>query len=210
MRLPDFARTTTFRWALIVASAFLLCTLVLFGFVYWQTAVYVMNKYDVLLVEELQVFASNTPERLLQEIEDRLLKDPQHIKIAACSAPMADASRATSKPSRPALRRTSRPMLWSFALDSGVREVQKVRLAARSLPSGENLVIGRNIDEITEIAQIVVRALALGLLPAFILAILIGMVLSQRAQNRVSEVNRKIQRIVAGDLRRAFADQRTR
>ena len=67
-------------------------------------------------------------------------------------------------------------MLWSFALDNGVREVQKVRLATRLLPSGENLVIGRNIDEITEIAQIVVRALALGLLPAFILAILIGMV----------------------------------
>ena len=82
VRLPDFARTTTFRWALIVSSAFLLCTLVLFGFVYWQTAVYVMNKYDVLLVEELQVFASNTPEQRLQEIEDRLLKDPQHIKIA--------------------------------------------------------------------------------------------------------------------------------
>ena len=67
-------------------------------------------------------------------------------------------------------------MLWSFALDDGGREMQKVRLAARPLPSGEILVIGRNIDEITEIAEIVVRALALGLLPAFILAILIGMV----------------------------------
>jgi len=79
--------------------------------------------------------------------------------------------------------------------------VQKVRVAARSLPNGNRLVIGRNIDEITEIAQIVMRALALGLLPAFIMAILVGVVLSQRAQNRVSEVNRKIQRIVAGDLR---------
>ena len=79
VRLPDFARTTTFRWALIVSSAFLLCTLVLFGFVYWQTALYVMNKYDLLLVDELQVFASNRPEQRLQEIEDRLLKDPQRI-----------------------------------------------------------------------------------------------------------------------------------
>ena len=82
MRRPDFARTPTFHSVLIVASALLLCTLVLFWFVYRQTAVYVMDKYDVLLVEELQVFASDTPERLLQEIEDRLLKDPQHIKIA--------------------------------------------------------------------------------------------------------------------------------
>ena len=201
VRLPDFARTTTFRWALIVSSAFLLCTLVLFGFVYWQTALYVMNKYDVLLLEELQVFASNKPEQRLQEIEDRLLKDPQRIKVAALFG--ADGRRIAGNIE--ALPSGLAPNVPNNAvvvrIDNGVREVQKVRLATRLLPSGENLVIGRNIDEITEIAQIVVRALALGLLPAFILAILIGMVLSQRAQNRVLEVNRKIQRIVAGDLR---------
>ena len=201
VRLPDFARTTTFRWALIVSSAFLLCTLVLFGFVYWQTALYVMNKYDVLLLEELQVFASNKPEQRLQEIEDRLLKDPQRIKVAALFG--ADGRRIAGNIE--ALPSGLAPNVPNNAVvvrtDNGVREVQKVRLATRLLPSGENLVIGRNIDEITEIAQIVVRALALGLLPAFILAILIGMVLSQRAQNRVLEVNRKIQRIVAGDLR---------
>jgi signal transduction histidine kinase len=201
VHLPDFARTTTFRWAVTVASAFLLCTLALFGFVYWRTAVYVMNKYDILLVEELQVFASNTSERLLQEIDDRLLKDPQRIKIAGLFG--ADGSRIagnieTFPPGLPPDVPTNAVVV---RLDSGVREVQKVRVAARTLPSGNRLVIGRNIDEITEIAQIVVRALALGLLPAFILAILIGMVLSQRAHKRVSEVNRKIQRIVAGDLR---------
>ena len=201
VRLPDFARTTTFRWALIVSSAFLLCTLVLFGFVYWQTALYVMNKYDVLLLEELQVIASNIPEQRLLEIEDRLLKDPQRIKVAALFG--ADGRRIAGNIE--ALPSGLAPNVPNNAVvvrtDNGVREVQKVRLATRLLPSGENLVIGRNIDEITEIAQIVVRALALGLLPAFILAILIGMVLSQRAQNRVLEVNRKIQRIVAGDLR---------
>ena len=63
------------------------------------------------------------------------------------------------------------------------------------------LVIGRNIDEIAEIAEIVGRALALGLLPAFVLAVVIGMVLSLRALDRLSDVNRRIQRIVAGDLR---------
>ena len=201
VRLPDFARTTTFRWALIVSSAFLLCTLVLFGFVYWQTALYVMNKYDALLLEELQVFASNKPEQRLQEIEDRLLKDPQRIKVAALFG--ADGRRIAGNietlPSGLAPNFPNNAVV--VRTDNGVRKVQKVRLATRLLPSGENLVIGRNIDEITEIAQIVVRALALGLLPAFILAILIGMVLSQRAQNRVLEVNRKIQRIVAGDLR---------
>jgi len=174
VRLPDFARTTTFRWALTVASAFLLCTLALFWFVYWQTAVYVMNKYDTLLIEELQVFASNTPERLLQEIEDRLLKDPQHIKIAGLFD--RDGNRiAGNIEARPSGLSPNTPTNSVVVrVDGGVRETQSVRAAVRSLPNGESLVIGRKIDEITEIAQIVVRALALGLLPAFILAVLIG------------------------------------
>src|SRR5258708_28717511 len=49
--------------------------------------------------------------------------------------------------------------------------------------------------------EIVGRALALGLLPAFGLAVAIGMVLSLRALGRLSDVNRRSQRIVAGDLR---------
>ncbi len=62
-------------------------------------------------------------------------------------------------------------------------------------------MLGRNIDELAEIAEIDGWALALSLLPGFVLAVAIGMFLSLRAHNRLSEVNRRIQRIVAGDLR---------
>ena len=62
-------------------------------------------------------------------------------------------------------------------------------------------MIGRQIDEITEIAKIVVRTLAMGLLPAFILTVLIGMVLSQRVYLRVTGINRQIQHVVTSDLR---------
>src|ERR1700704_6540815 len=87
VRLPDFARTTTFRWTLAVAGAFVLYILVMFGFVYWQTAVYLTSRYDELLAEELRVFAANTPQQRLIEIDDRLRKDPQHIKIAGLFGP---------------------------------------------------------------------------------------------------------------------------
>src|SRR5882757_1859893 len=63
VRLPDFTRATTFRWTLVVAGAFGLCTLVLFGFVYWQTAAYMVSEYDALLSEEIRVFAANTPDQ---------------------------------------------------------------------------------------------------------------------------------------------------
>jgi len=80
--LPDFIRTATFRWTLAIASAFVLYTLVLFGFVYWQTAAYVMSESDVFPANELSVFAANTPEQRLAEIDDRLRKDPRHVKVA--------------------------------------------------------------------------------------------------------------------------------
>jgi hypothetical protein len=58
-------------------------------------------------------------------------------------------------------------------------------------------VVGRNIDEISEIAEIVRQALALGALLASGLVIGAGVLLSSRARDRLIEVNRRIQRIVA-------------
>jgi signal transduction histidine kinase len=201
VRLPDFARTTTFRWTLAIAGTVVLYTLMLFGFVYLQTADYMMSESDVLLANELSVFAANTPEQRLAEIDDRLRKDPRHIKVAGLFG--ADGHRiAGNIESLPGGLAPDVPTgVVVVRIDGGQREMQKVRLAMHPLPGGEILVIGRNIDEIAEIAEIVGRALALGLLPASAFAVAIGMMLSLRALGRLSDVNRRIQRIVAGDLR---------
>ena len=201
VRLPDFARTTTFRWTLAVAGTFVLCTLLLFGFVYWRTTVYMMSENDVVLTTELRVFAANTPEQRLAEIDDRLRKDPRRIKIAGLFGADGHRIAGNMESLPPGLAPDVPANVVVIRLDNRGREMQEVRLATHPLPNGEVLVIGRNIDELAEIAEIVGRALALGLLPAFGLAVVIGIVLSWRAHDRLSEVNRRIQRIVAGDLR---------
>src|SRR3984893_7237763 len=199
--LPDFARTTTFRSTLIVAGAFFLCTVLLFGFVYWQTVVYVMDKYDQLLTEELRVFVANTPEQRLQEIDDRLRKDPGRIKVAGLFGDNGHRIAGNIESLPTGLVPDVPTDAVVVRLDGGGREFQKVRIAAHPLPSGETMVIGRNIDEIVQIAEIVLRALALGLLPAIVLAVVVGIVLSLRARRRITEVTQRIQRIVTGDLR---------
>jgi signal transduction histidine kinase len=201
VRLPDFARTTTFRWTLTIAGAIVLYTLVMFGFVYWQTAAYLISENDVLLVNELRVFADNTPAQRLAEIDDRLRKDPRRVKVAGLFG--ADGRRIVGNiESLPVGLPPDIPTVAVVVrLEGGDRETQKVKLAAHPLPGGETLVIGRNIDEVAEIAEIVGRALGFGLLPALGLAVAMGMVLSLRALGRLSDVNRKIQSIVAGDLR---------
>src|SRR5580704_3496902 len=201
MHLPHVVRTSALRSSFAIASVFVLCTLLLFGFIYWQTASYIMSMNDVLLVDELRVFSANTPEQRLQEIDDRLRKDPRRIKIAGLFG--ADNHRiAGNIESLPTGLTPDVPTNAAVVrADAGGRETQNVRLATHALTNGNILVIGRNIDELAKIAQIVGWALVLGLVLAFGLAVAIGMVLSVRAHERLLQVNRKIQRIVAGDLR---------
>ena len=201
VRLPDFVRTTTFRSTLVIAGAFVLCTVLLFGFVYWQTAAYLTSSFDALITGELQIFAAEPPERWLPHINERLDNDPRRIRIAGLFG--ADGHRiAGNLESLPDGLTPGEPAdAVVVRVDNQGREKEKVRLATERLPDGEVLAIGRNIEEVAGIAKIVRRALMLGLLPAFGLAVVIGLVLSLRARRRLSEVNRRIRRIVTGDLR---------
>ena len=62
-------------------------------------------------------------------------------------------------------------------------------------------MIGREVEEANKISHVVGLALGLGLLPGFCLCLLAGAWLSMRAQERVEEINQRVQRIIAGDLR---------
>src|SRR5260370_32512004 len=99
VRLPDFARTTTFRWTLGAAGAFVLCTLLLFGFVYWQTAAYMTASLDSLLTGDVALIAADAPARQLERIEFRLRDDPRHIRIAGLFGP--DGHRVAGNLERP-------------------------------------------------------------------------------------------------------------
>jgi len=197
----EFVHTSAFRWTLAAAGAFVACTLMLFAFVYWETAAYMTVRIDGLLAEEKRIVVAEAPERRLREIDRRLRNDPRRIRIAGLFG--ADGHRiAGNIESLPAGLELDVPSnAVVVRVEAGHRESQDVRLLAHALPSGETVVLGRNIDEIADIARIVERSLALGLVPAVGLAVVIGMVLSLRAHRRLSEVNRKIRRIVAGDLR---------
>ena len=199
--LPDFARTTTFRSTLAIAGAFVLGTVVLFGFVYWQTAAYLTSSFDALITGELHIIAGESPERQLAHIDERLDNDPRRVRIAGLFG--TDVHRiAGNMESLPGGLTPDVPAAAVVVrVDNQGRETEKVRLATEPLPDGNVLAIGRNIEEVAGIANIVRRALILSLLPAFGLAVVIGLVLSLRARRRLSEVNRRIQSIVAGDLR---------
>ena len=202
VRLPDFARTTTFRWTLAVAGAFVLCTLVLFGFVYWQTAAYMTPASMAWSPRSCKSSQTTAPERRLGNDRGSIASGSSaHQGRGPVRRRRSSGSPATSRACRPALRRTFRPTPQVVRVDNRGRESAECATRRAPLPNGEVLVIGRNIDELAEIAEIVERASRWACCRHSALAVFIGMVLSRVLTNRVAEVNRRIQRIVAGDLR---------
>src|SRR4030088_314625 len=168
MRQPQFIRSNTFHWALLVAGVFAVFVIVLFGFIYWKIDDYLTVRSDRVITAELDDIAALSPERRLQAIDEKLRQDPRLVQLAAIFA--ADGHRITGNiESLP-------PGLGIDAAAQGTdiirtdrngREHQRVRAIARRMRNGDVLVLGRNVDEAMEISHVVGEALALGLLPGF-------------------------------------------
>jgi len=202
MRQPQFMRSNTFHWAFMVGGVFAVFIIVLFGFIYWKIDDYLTARSDRVITAQLEGIAALPPERRLEAIDERLRQDPRGVQLAAIFA--ADGHRITGNlESLPSDLRIDAEAQGADIIrtDRNGREHQTVRAIARRMRNGDVLVLGRNVDEAKEISHVVGQALALGLLPGFSLCLLAGAWLSVRAQKRVEEVNQRVQRITAGDLR---------
>ena len=196
MQLPEFIRTTTFRWT---STAFAVCIISFSAFVYWEAADYLLAKTDAALIEECMTIAGDSPDRQLNAIDDRLRQDPRRIKLAGLFG-LDEHPIASNLETLPHGLKIDAPVQSAAAVRID-REEMTVRAIARGLPNSNVLAIAGNIDELTQLAEVVARALLVGLPLALALSLVIGKVLSVRAQKRVEEFNTLVRRIVAGDLR---------
>jgi signal transduction histidine kinase len=201
MQLPEFMRSTTLRWTFLVAGIFAAFIIALLGFVYLKTKDDLTMRSDRLVAAQMGFFTDLSPERRLAAINELLKQDPGRVRLAGLFGSNGRRIAGNLEHLPPDLKTGN--AVQSVVVDrvgeSG-REKQAVRLLGRSLPNGDVLVIGRNVDEIEEIARVVGRALALGVIPAVLLCLAVGVALSARARKRIVEVNDRVQRIVAGNL----------
>src|SRR5437016_9842910 len=195
-------RSNTFRWALAVTGVFAVFVMVLFGFIYWQTDQYLIARSDKMIESQLNFIVGLPGERRLDAIKDHLQQDSRGVQYAGLFS--ADGRKIAGNLERfpPDLQMNDsvRSISVERTLPAG-RETHVIRAIAQHVPNGDALVIGREVDETKEISHVVAQALALGLLPALCLCLLAGAWLSMRAQKRVEEVNQRVQRIIAGNLR---------
>jgi signal transduction histidine kinase len=197
----EFTRSTTLRWTFLVAGIFAAFIVALLGFVYLKTEGDLTTRSDRVIASQMGVFADLSPERRLDAINEHLKQDPGRVQLAGLFG--SNGRRiAGNLESLPSDLKTDNAVQSAVVdrVDENGREKQAVRLIARSLPNGDVLAIGRNVDEVVTIARVVGRALALGLVPAVLVCLAVGLARSARACKRIVEVNERVQRIVAGDM----------
>src|SRR5882757_58467 len=195
-------RSNSFRWALAVAGVLAAFVIMLFGFIYWQVDQYLIARSDKMIGSQLDFIAGLPGERRLDAINDHLKEDSRGVQYAALFG--ADGHKIAGNLERlpPDLQMNESAQSISVERTLPARtETHVIRAIARRVADGDALVVGREVDETREISHVVAQALALGLVPALCLCLLAGAWLSMRAQKRVEEVNQRVQRIIAGDLR---------
>jgi signal transduction histidine kinase len=202
MRQPQFIRSTTFRWALAVAGVFAIFVIVLFGFIYWKTDSYLIIRSDRMVARQLHYIAGLSGGRQLDAIAQHLAQDSRGVQYAGLFGPDGRKIAGNLETFPPDLNIDESVQNVSVlrALPSGP-QTRVIRAIAQRVSDRNALVIGREVDETREISHVVGQALAAGLLPALCLCLLAGAWLSMRAQKRVEEVNQRVQRIIAGNLR---------
>jgi signal transduction histidine kinase len=210
VHLSEFARSTTLRRTLLVTGLFAAFTGALLGFIYLKTRADLTMRSDRLIASQMSVFAHLPPQRRLDAIDEHLKQDPDRVRLAGLFGPDGHRIAGNLESLPPDIRTDA--ALQSAVVDRVVesgREKQAVRLIAQRLPNGDVLVIGRNVDEVGEIARVVGGALALGVIPALFLCVAVGWALNARARRRIVEVNEQVQRIVAGNLRERLPHRNT-
>jgi signal transduction histidine kinase len=201
--LKNLFRATAFRWSVSIAGGSTAIALVLFGFIYWQTAVHERQRIDGLIMREAAYISGQPPDEAAANLKTWIDEDPHAVRYAGIFAKDGRhlAGNLLDQPSRLTEDGRAHGVVFKrIDRDHDGDEPEAVRAVAIRLSDNHLLVLGYDIDELEDVQTIIFRALALGLLPAIALSLLGGYLLARRAQNRVASIHEVLGRVMQGHL----------
>jgi signal transduction histidine kinase len=197
MRLSEVWRTTTFRLTLLYGLLFALGIGALLAMVYLRTAVYLTQRVDRILDAEATAEMAVPRAALRQTLDDALILNGRTSVFALFAA---DGTRITGnlRALPEGLTPAGRPVEAAATPEFGA----SARLLARRLPSGEVLVVGRDIDQLREIRRIIASALIWSGIFIIVVGLACGVALSLGPLRRLRELQNAGHDIASGDLKR--------
>jgi signal transduction histidine kinase len=199
VRLSDIPRTISFRTGLMFLGLFLFSFLALFGYIYWQTTVYLRAEADAALHRQADNRSRLSSVDLLQEILAHSRQDTEqrtpHSLFDAEGNHLAGAVKHM-----PEAKAFDRPAdyNWHKADDRH----RPLRFMLHRLDDGNILMVAQDAHDIHEFNELLVRAMISG----GVLLLLVGLVgsvaLGYFARRRLDALSHSISEIVKGDLSR--------
>lgn len=200
-RLMAAVHSSPFRTAAAFTSALTVCFVLLSAFIYWQTAVAETFRIESFIARQAGLIAGAPPEAILWAVQSHVATDLHRVTLAALFD--REGRRIYGNIERiPADLPPDGKTHWVHVVanDVGVYRSGEVIAVAHQLPGGGFLVIGRNIEELTNLRRVVARALTLGVIPAALLALGAGAWMGQRTWRRVRSWQRILDRVRDGHL----------
>jgi signal transduction histidine kinase len=176
----------------------------LYAVIYWQTKSFETQRIAAFVVDEAKSVAEAPPAQLTWMIQTHLPYDhPDAYHNAIYTALFAAdghliAGNIQSLPRH--LPPDGEAHSVRAATIAGAPALRPIIAVARRLPDGTTLVIGRGTGVLITLANIVLMALLLGVIPAIGPALIAGIWLSRQGQRRVKSINQAIERIMQGDV----------
>lgn len=202
MRRTELLRASQFRLALGFTTVLTLLMLALFGAIYWQTSQAETERIKFYIALEAADAANEPVQQMLYQMRMRVGADLRRVSYAGWFSP--DGSKRfgnlTGIPLDLPLDGAAHALMV-VAEDRAERGAQPAILAAYHRDDGSIVIIGRDMDEVQTLRQIVGRTLALGLLPAVALVLAAGVLGSSRALAHIKGIQQTVAQIMGGDLR---------
>jgi signal transduction histidine kinase len=203
LKLSNHWRSATTRLILIYGAFFVVWSVVLVGFVYWETNRYLSRVVDEIVSQRARYLGAIDRARLPEAMEATGALDLRGVMSLGLFA--ADGSYVDGNVERAPGDLPVDAVI--HALPQGVErrgreQREPARGLAMRLASGEVLVIARDTSVIDQVGVIISHALLWGLSLTVIPGLFGGLLLSRRPLKRVRAIEAAIEPIARGDLGR--------
>lgn len=203
-------RSTSVRLALGFAALFVASSLLLVGLLWWGTAEYLARETDAVIRADTQGIkddvtlggAAAAAETI--GIRAGLSPDGRAVYLMAGKDLHAMGGNLSTWPYEVPVK----PGWYLRQIDRG-EDQRLMRFNVTDLPDGLHLLVGRDVQDRTEIRSLIVDSLGWAAAGAFVIAILGGMLVRRAVLRRVEIINRAATAIVQGDLSRRLPTRDT-
>jgi len=205
-------RSFAFRQGLVYLALFALSALALLGFIYGFSAGYLSRQTDATIAAEITALEERYQAAGLAGLQRQIARRVRRQKPTTSSLYLlADRNYRplTGNLSRwPAAARREEAGAWvDFTIGGAVDgddffAPRPARARVFRLRGGYRLLVGRDLHDLQQVREAIARALLLGLLITFLLALGGALVSSRSATRRIETINQAARDIMQGDLSR--------